>query len=165
MVELREYLSSPMGNMLTGIGLFLITLAKRALDLAASFSPDFWLQGHVMGKYGLGGRNDNWGALFERRACYKIICAITTQTIRYFVTCSRFKSCLMEVGTKRGNGIDLQKDHHLMVTYVNLRVASSTSCKVGEFLPCEIIRRPHVWSSSRSIVGKLSCWSDGKYTQ
>lgn len=105
-------------------------------DLNVKVGSDSILLVHVMGKRGLGDRNDNAtmfvdfcnfisGTLFEYRACQKVswISAdrhLTSNQIDHFIIKNKFRSCLMDVANMRDANIDLERDHYLMVAYVLL---------------------------------------------
>lgn len=48
---------------------------------------------------------------------------------------NRCRSCFLDVRDKRRAEIDLERDHHLMVSYLRLRVTYTASRKVGVLQP------------------------------
>lgn len=99
---------------------------------------------HVMGKHGLGSRNDNGerfvefcsmnqlvigGTMFQHKACHKVSWVSndrqrTSNQIDHFAISRRFRSCLLDVRNRRGADNGLVRDHHLMSATLRLRVAA-----------------------------------------
>jgi hypothetical protein len=123
-------------------------------DLNAKVGRENYMLEKVMGRHGLGVRNDNGerfidycnthqlvigGTIFQHKPCHKISWVSTdrrrtSNQIDHFAICSRFRACLSDVRNRRGADIGYERDHHLMIAEVQLKTAAATK-KKGLFRP------------------------------
>lgn len=124
----------------------------------ANVSLDNPLLGYVMGKHGLGDRNDNVRKFVGFFKFHRLVaqCSITEPawiSIDQFAIDNRFWSCLLNVRNLIGTEISLERDP----PYVLLRDASATSRRVKKLWSLQVQYRPLLWSSCLPIVEVLSC--------
>lgn len=128
----NAYNSAPRGDIIFVMG-----------DLNAKVGQDNTLLTHVIGKHGLGDRNDNGerfldfcnmnhlvigGTIFRHKTCHKVSWVspdgVTQNQIDHIAMSRRFRGCLLDVRNKRGADKGVLHDHHLMVATVRLRTAA-----------------------------------------